>query len=556
MEGRNPVLTICRLRAVLPLLAAMLLATATNAQTYSVLHTYSINSGAYSGILPAGLMSQGRDGNLYSTIANNGTQSVGTNFKITTSGTLTTLYNFCSQTSCSDGKYPFGGLTLGSDGNLYGTTNSGGTSGLGTAFKMTPAGQLTTLWTFSGTGTDEAAPWNPLFQAQDGNLWGVDPGVYNGNYGIAYKISPTGTFTPFPFNFTDGANPNLPTQGTDGNFYGTARLGGSKNLGVVYKMTPAGVITVLHNFVGYPTDGNLPVGVLVQGSDGNFYGTTYSGGANNIGSIFKISPTGVFTLLYSFRGIGSADGALPYTGLTLGTDGNLYGSTANGGKANAGVLFEVTPAGVVTILYSFCSVTGCTDGFYPETPLVLHTNGTFYGNSTGNSLGGSVLYSLNTGLKPFAKLVNWSGKVGKSIEMLGQGFTGTTSVSFNGTSATFTVVSDTYLTAVVPSGATTGFITVTTPSRALKSDRKFLVTPSLLSFSPSSGQVGTPVTITGMSFTGATRVAFGAVKATTFSVDSDTQITATVPTGAVTGKIQVTTPGGIATSSTSFTVLP
>jgi len=149
----------------------------------------------------------------------------------------------------------------------------------------------------------------------------------------------------------------------------------------------------------------------------------------------------------------------------------------------------------------------------------------------------------------------FEGKVGKTIEILGQGLTGTTKVSFHGVSATtFSVVSDTYLTVVVPAGATTGSVTVSTPGGKLTSNRVFRVTPAILSFSPASGPVGTPVTITGTSFTGAKKVTFGGVKATTFSVDSDTQITATVPTGAKTGKIQVTTPGGTATSATDFTV--
>jgi hypothetical protein len=216
---------------------------------------------------------------------------------------------------------------------------------------------------------------------------------------------------------------------------------------------------------------------------------------------------------------------------------------------------KVTPAGAVSVLYSFCSVT-CNDGYGPQTPLVQDTNGKFYGNSTGNSLGGAEFFTFDVGLKPFAGLVIWSGKVGKTIGILGQGFTGTTKVSFNGTTAAFTVSSDTFLTATVPAGATTGFITVVTPGATLKSNRKFLVTPSILSFTPPSGQVGTQVIITGTSFTGATGVLFGGVKATVFSVDSDTQITATVPTSAKTGKIQVKTPGGTATSATSFTVLP
>ena len=540
--------------AIVLALATLLTCATANAQTYSPLYTYSINSGAYSGIVVAGLVSQGRDGNLYSTIANNGTLSKGTTFKMSLAGVPTTLYNFCTLAGCTDGAGPQSGLILGADGNLYGTTTNGGAHNDGSVFKMTPAGAITTLWSFTA-GVDEGIPYYPPWQAQDGNFWGVAQPIYSGTYGVAYKMTPSGALTPFPFNYTNGSSPNLPTQGTDGNFYGTARGGGAHGIGVVYKLTPAGVISVLHDFAGYPTEGNQPMGQLVQGSDGNFYGATYSGGASNVGTVFKISASGSFTNLYSFTGWGFGDGALPYSGLTVATDGNFYGSTANGGTKNAGALYKITPAGAVTVLYSFCAVT-CNDGFYPETPMVQDTNGILYGNSSGNSLGGSVFYSLDMGLKPFAGLVTWTGKVGKTIGILGQGLTGTTSVNFNGTAAAFTVSSDTFLTATVPAGATTGFVNVITPSRALKSNRKFLVTPSILSFNPPSGQVGTAVVITGTSFTGATSVSFGGVKAITFTVDSDTQITATVPTGAKTGKIQVKTAGGSATSATSFTVLP
>ena len=537
------------------MLTLMLCAAVGAAQTYTPLYTYSVNAGAYSGILPAGIMSQGRDGNLYTTVQNNGLVSRGTTFKMSLAGVPTTLYNFCSLTGCADGSYPDGGLILGVDGNFYGTTNSGGSHNSGTTFKMTPAGAITTLWNFTASGTDNGAPWYPVLQAQDGNFWGVSQAIYAFTYGAIYKVTPSGTFTAFPFNYTNGATPDLPTQGTDGNFYGVARGGGAHGFGTIYKVTPAGVISVLHDFAGYPSDGNIPVGILTQGNDGNLYGMTYQGGASNLGTVFKISPSGTYTVLYSFTGWGFGDGALPIAGLTLGTDGNFYGSTNNGGTKNLGALLKVTPAGAVSVLYSFCSVT-CNDGYSPQTPLVQDTNGKFYGNSTGNSNGGAKFFSLDVGLKPFAGLVTWSGKVGKSIGILGQGFTGTTNVSFNGTQAAFTVSSDTFLTATVPAGATTGSVTLVTPGATLKSNRKFLVTPSILSFTPPSGQVGTQVIITGNSFTGAAGVIFGGVKAMVFSVDSDTQITATVPTGAKTGKIQVKTAGGTATSATSFTVLP
>ena len=546
-------------RTVLSMIAvALLFAVAASAQTYTKLYTYPIGSGAYSGIGFPQVMSQGRDGNLYSTIQNDGTKNVGTVYSMTAAGTLSTVYSFCALTSCADGSYPWGGVTLGFDGNFYGTTQGGGTHGAGTVFKVTPTGTLTTLWNFAN-GTDDSAPTYTTVQGQDGNMYGVSEEQYAGQNGAFFKVSAAGVFKALKdFAYINGSNPNLPTQGTDGNFYGTAQGGGDPTCkcGVIYKATPTGAITVLHTFKGYPTDGYRPLGILVQGTDGNFYGTTYKGGTTfGNGTVFKITPAGVYTLLYSFNyGNGNFDAQLPAAGLTLGTDGNFYGVASAGGTKNAGAIFKITPAGAETVLYSFCSVT-CNDGFGAATPLVLHTDGKFYGNTNGNSLGGSVFYSFDVGFKPLVNLVTWSAKVGKTVEILGQGFTGTTKVSFNGVSAPFTNVSDTYMTATVPAGATTGTVTVTTFTSTMKSNRAFLVTPQIKSFTPTSGIVGTSVTITGVSLTQTTKVTIGG-KPASFTVNSDTQVTATVPAGAKTGKITITTPGGIATSPTAFSVVP
>lgn len=533
----------------------LLFAVTAAAQTYTVQYVYPIGAGAYSGITFPQIMSQGRDGNLYSTISNAGTKSVGTVFNMTTSGTPTTLYNFCSLTSCTDGSYPFGGVTLGLDGNFYGTTQGGGSKGAGTVFKMTPTGTLSSLYSFTNS-TDDSVPVYTTLLGQDGNMYGVSVGQYNGQYGSFFRVTSSGAFTVLhDFAYTDGTDPNLPTQGTDGNFYGTTIFGGTKNLGVVYKLTPAGKITVLHSFTGYPSDGSYPKGILVQGNDGNFYGVTYEGGSNNNGSVFKITPAGVLTMIHSFvYKSPSYDGNLPQAGLTLGTDGNFYGTTGAGGTKNSGTIFKVTPSGTETVLYNFCDPS--CDGFSPATPLVLHTNGNFYGNTNGNSLGGSVFYELNVGFKPLVDLVNWQGKVGKTVEILGQGFTGTTKVTFGSTSASFQNVSDTYMTATVPAGATTGPVTVTTFTTSYKSNRSFLVTPQITSFTPSSGIVGTLVTITGVSLSQTTKVTIGG-KAASFTVLSDTQVTATVPAGAKTGqKITVTTRGGTAQSTSAFMVVP
>ena len=538
--------------------ALILTALSASAQTYTKLYTWPEDTRNDTGIGLAGLMTQGRDGNLYGTIGDDNSNAAGSAFKMTPSGTFTRIYSFCSLTACADGTGPWGGLSLAKDGNFYGTTTNGGKNNAGTVFQLTPTGTLMTVWSFDN-GTDGAAPWYPALQGIDGSFYAVSNTIYAGDYGAFIKLTP-GTTLPYKekvlvdFNYTNGNDPNLPTQGTDGSFYGSTFSGGSKGMGVVYKSGANGGITVLHNFVGYPTDGANPIGAMVQGNDGAFYGVTYLGGAGNLGAIFKITATGTFTLIHSFAGAPN-DGTHPRSGLILGSDGNFYGTTLSGGKANDGMIYKVTPAGQVTILHSLCSVTGCTDGFYTATPLIQHTNGKFYGSTSGNSLGGSYLYSVGTGLAPFVKIVNWSGKVGATVELLGQGFTGTTGVSFNGVSASFSNVSDTYMTATVPAGALTGTVKVTTFTSSMLSNHAFLVVPVVSSFTPASGIVGSNVTITGVSLTQTSKVTIGG-KTATFTVGTDKQITATVPAGAKTGKIVVTTPGGVATSSLSYSVVP
>ena len=213
----------------------------------------------------------------------------------------------------------------------------------------------------------------------------------------------------------------------------------------------------------------------------------------------------------------------------------------------------MTPAGALTTLHSF----DATDGAHPYYgPLVEDTNGLFYGTTAygGTNMEGTVC-SLGLGFAPFVELMPASGKVGTAVKILGQNFVGATLVSFNGTHASFTVKSATEITTTVPKGATTGLVSVTTTSGVLHSKVKFEVTPQITGFTPTSGAPETSiVTITGVSLTGTTRVTFGGVAATSFTVNSDDEVTATVPASAKTGKISVTTPGGSATSSTTFTV--
>jgi uncharacterized repeat protein (TIGR03803 family) len=543
---------------------------AANAQTYTPLYTYPQTNLGDSGITWPSVLSQGRNGNLYSTIESNGTYSLGSVYEMTTAGAYSTVFSFCAEGNpcASTGADPEGGVVLGFDGELWGTTLNGGNDSAGTVFKVTPAGKLTLVYPFAN-GKDDSAPIYSVLQGQDGNMYGVSEEQYVTQYGSFFKLTATGVITPHPFDATNGESPNLPVLGTDGNFYGTTSSGGDPtcNCGVIYKATAAGKITVLHTFTGFegaPYDGEHPYGILVEGNDGNFYGTTYEGGNNgtlNGGIVFKITPAGSYSIIYSFEWnpLGSPptyDGQLPESGLTLGTDGNFYGTTSRGGSANYGAIYRITPSGAETVLYNFCAVS-CNDGYVPTTPLVQHTNGNFYGNTAGSSLGGSVFYRFDTGLGPFVKLTTWTADVGATAEILGQGLTGASAVSFSGgVAAQFDVASDTYLTATVPAGALTGPVTVTTSTGTLSSDRNFLVKPQIKSFTPPSGVVGTLVTLTGAGLTQTTKVAIGG-KAASFTVISDTEVTAYVPAGAKTGDtIGVSTPGGTASSAAEFVVEP
>jgi uncharacterized repeat protein (TIGR03803 family) len=517
----------------------------------SVLYNFGVGSNDPTHPGPPGLLAQGQDGNLYTTAPLGGVLGSGSVFDVTPTGTLTRLYDFDYHGTGATS--PESGLTLGTDGNFYGTTTAGGTSGFGTVFKITPTGTLTVLYNFTG-GTDGSDPFAPPVQGTDGNFYGTTSGAGNGGNGTVYKLTASGMFkTLYQFDFIHGAGPLAPlVQGTDGNLYGTTPTGGTQGngLGTVFKIATSGKLTVLYNFD--QTHGAFPEAGLTPGADGNFYGTTHEGGAHNGGAVFKITPAGKLSLVHSFNG--TTDGYYTYAGVLQATDGNFYGVTENGGTVGSGTIYSVSPTGKYSVLYDF---DGTTAGG-AEVTLFQHTNGILYADTYGGgSAGAGTFFSLDAGLGPFVSLLPTSGKVGKTVGILGQGFAGTTAVSFNGTPATiFTVSSDTYLTASVPNGATTGTVMVVTPSGTLTSNHKFLVTPTILNFSPPSGPVGTVVTITGMSLTQTTKVAFGGVAATGVTVNSDAQVTAKVPIGAKTGRIVITTPGGTASSATNFAVTP
>lgn len=323
------------------------------------------------------------------------------------------------------------------------------------------------------TGPDGEVPYAPPIQGSDGNFYGTTYGGGTQGSGSVYKITQSGKLiTLHSFDTTDGWLPYGPlVQGTDGSFYGTTLLGGTGGAGgTIFKITIDGQFSNLYNFDG--AHGKFPYAALVQASDGNFYGTTEQGGTNNTGVVFKITPDGKFTLLHNFNFNGNPGGSAPFDGLVQTSDGNLYGAPTEGGTNGYGTIYRMNANGHLSVLYDFDSPLS-TD---PEATLVQHTNGILYGDTTtGGTAGWGTFYSFDVGLKPFISLVSTFGQVGKSVGILGQGFKGTTGVSFNGTPATFKVVSGSYLTARVPSGATTGFVTVTTPKDKLTSNKKFRV---------------------------------------------------------------------------------
>jgi uncharacterized repeat protein (TIGR03803 family) len=461
-------------------------------QTFKTLASFDGPNGSYS-IAP---LVQGADGNFYGTTDEGGTSGLGTVFKITQSGKLTSLHSFCTQVSCSDGKLPAAALIRGMDGNFYGTTESGGNGlyGGGTIFKITPTGWLTTLYSFClQTNCPDGDSPNSLVQGFDGNFYGTTYGGGASNWGSVFKMTPQGKLVTL-YSFcaesacTDGSSPESGLmQSDDGDFYGTTYGGsnqcsGSANCGTVFKISPSGQLVTLYAFCALPNcaDGSQPSG-LALGSNGSFYGTTYSGGTCGYGTFFSIGTAGL-TTIYSFCAQ-TFESANPVGTPVQGSDGRFYGTTS-GGSGGTGTVFKITPGGDLTTLYTFCSQMGCADGSDPLSGLVQGTNGSFYGTTVqGGNLncdqpyGCGTIFALSVGLRPFIETEPTFEKVAAKVIILGTSLTGATSVTFNGTAAQFTVISSSEIKTTVPVGATTGKVEVVTPQGTLLSNVNFRVLP-------------------------------------------------------------------------------
>jgi uncharacterized repeat protein (TIGR03803 family) len=311
--------------------------------TLTTVHSFSGTDGAN----PPGGLVQAVNGDFYGTTGGGGANGYGTVFKMTPSGTLTTLYSFCSESGCPDGEGPGAALIQVANGELYGATGSGGANGYGTVFKITPSGTLTTLHSFNGT--DGAYPLPGFVQAADGDLYGATSSGGVNSAGTVFKMTPAGVLTSlYSFcNCGDGIDPvGTLVRAVDGNLYGTTYGGGANASGTVFQITTSGALTTIYSFCSQEncTDGEQPVSGLIQATDGYLYGTTSAGGdcGSLGGTVFKVTTGGMLTTLVSFCSEGVWTGYYPAGGLVQSTNGSLYGTTVQGGPDSEGTVFVLS----------------------------------------------------------------------------------------------------------------------------------------------------------------------------------------------------------------------
>jgi uncharacterized repeat protein (TIGR03803 family) len=521
-------------RAIAVLIVAAIVQPAfTCAQTLNVLFAFPYNANTTSnypdGANPYAEMIEGADGNYYTTTIAGGAGTCpglsqvipgcGAIVKITPSGQLSVVYSFpydSSSQTAPEGLNPQAGLVQGPDGNFYGAATYGGSlgaagpcitpsrigGGCGTIFKITPAGKATVLHTFCGgngcgsLATDGYLPAGRLIFGTDGNLYGTTQfgGVFQGvfNSGTIFRISRSGTYKILHVfsgnsNTGDGANPAAGLiQASDGNFYGTTMSGGTSGIyGTVFKMTHSGAVTVLHSFMSVnDLNGAQPEGALVEASDGNLYGTAASGGANGRGTVFRVSKSGVFKKTYDFTQAAGNVGFLPKAGLIQASDGNLYGTAwEGGGPTQVGSIYQLTLPGIATLEAGF---DGQNTGSAPVDALLQGSDGKLYvtsqngGGPNGSGVQGT-LAVLSASLPPPKPSISGfrpaKAKVGQKVMVSGTSFVGTTAVTFHGTSSSFVVNASGFVTATVPAGATSGRISVTTAGGIATSKNDFTVLP-------------------------------------------------------------------------------
>jgi uncharacterized repeat protein (TIGR03803 family) len=369
--------------AALAIVVLVVFAGATPSAQARVFHTLYNFTGGKDGGTPSAGLTRDSKGNLYGTTFWNGSSGWGTVFKVDANGTETVLYNF---TGGADGANPTAGLILDSKGNLYGTTEFGGSANWGTVFEIDPQGKETVLYSFAGGVADGCYPFQGVVRDKAGNLYGTTEQCGASAEGVVFEVNPQGVETVL-HNFAGGASDgSSPVSGsllrdTLGNLYGTTEMGGTAGQGVVYKLSKSR-LKVLHSFAGGTKDGCFPFGSVAMDKTGNLYGTASQCGASNNGVVWKLNKKGAKTVLHSFAG-GSKDGMLPEAGVILDATGNLYGNTQEGGAGGAGTVYRLSSTRRLTLLHSF---TG-SDGQSPLGSLTLDAKGKLYGTTTGGGTG-------------------------------------------------------------------------------------------------------------------------------------------------------------------------
>jgi uncharacterized repeat protein (TIGR03803 family) len=421
---------VCRRSLMFVALVSTAVAIAPAQHTEVILHNFA-GPPPYGANPYAGLASDAA-GNLYGTTPTGGAFNQGTVFKVDPSGNMIVLHSFAAG---ADGANPYATVALDSAGNIYGTTGRGGTASQGTVYKIDASGNETVLYSFNLGFGYQALPGSVAVDPA-GNLYGIT--LYPGS-GTAYKLDKSGhmqvlhTFTGGTAGSTDGATPNAIAVDSHGNLYGTTQSGGTANKGTVFKIDRAGNEAILHSFTGgkrgiqprgsimlgpggevygaasvlYKVDASGHETVLyafsscavacdpnglARDSAGNFYGTTFFGGASNTGTVYKVDPSGNLTVLYSFPAAIGAEGNAPQpSSVILDSAGNVCGTTRYGGSANMGTVFQLSPSGQETT-FNFI---GNADGFYPVSALTRDSRGNLYGTTMyGGATGLGTVFKL------------------------------------------------------------------------------------------------------------------------------------------------------------------
>jgi uncharacterized repeat protein (TIGR03803 family) len=383
-------------------LAVLFLATLTAtrpalAQTETVLYSFCSLANCADGDGASGALIMDSSGNLYGETDFGGANNQGTIYELSTEGVHTVLYSFTNDNGLD--VFPIGGVVRDSQGNFYGVENEGGAYYLGSVYKVSPNGTQTVLYNFGSTRYDGNSPNGSLVMDKRGNLYGTTATGGEYGFGTIYGLKPDGTETILycfnPANGTDGATPYAGLVfDKQGNMYGATNAGGLYNQGIVFELSAEGVYTILYTFGTNSSDGKYPDWSLIIDAQGNLYGVTRSGGAFNSGTAFKLTPGTPWTetILHTFNNT-TNDGADPFGTLVIDKQGNLYGATSEGGGvSNLGTVFKLSPTGTETILYDFV---GGQTGDTPSGGLLGDSSGNLYGTTLyggANSYG--VIYKI------------------------------------------------------------------------------------------------------------------------------------------------------------------